>query len=134
MEDGTGGYNDGSGLKGYMDELRIWNRTVTNDEIVALYDQTNTAISKIEAASLNTMVYPNPANGVVNIKFNSKSTEEANIQVFSNTGALLKEITHSSIAGQNLASFNVRGWNQGIYFVRVISDSTSETVRLVVAK
>ncbi|MEZ5107306.1 MAG: LamG-like jellyroll fold domain-containing protein [Draconibacterium sp.] len=134
MEDGTGTYNNGRGMKGYIDEVRIWNRTVTNDEIVALYSETNTAVSKIEAASLNTILYPNPANGIVNVKFNSKSAKEANIQVFSNTGSLLKEINHPSIAGQNIASFNVRGWNKGIYLVRVVSDSESDTVRLIVAE
>ncbi len=134
MEDGTGTYNNGTGMKGYIDEVRIWNRVVTDDEIKALYDQTNTAITEIEEASLNTTLYPNPSNGAVNIRFNAKNAGVAQVQVFNSTGAMITGFTHSTIAGQNLATFNVNGWNQGFYFVRVISDSTSETVRLVVAR
>jgi hypothetical protein len=131
MEDGTGNYN-GDGLAGYMDEVRIWNRTVSNEEIVALYDQTNTAVTDIAAASPEMLVYPNPANGTVNLLFNAKKAGMANIQLFNSTGMLVKGFTHSSVSGQNTVTFSVKDWRPGMYLVRVISDSAPETVRLVV--
>jgi hypothetical protein len=138
MEDGTGKYNSTEiengteGLSGYIDEFRIWNRTVTNEEIVALYDQTNTAVTEITDASTGMLVYPNPANGTVNLLFNAKKAGMANIQLFNSTGMLVKEFTHSSINGQNTVRFSVKDWRPGMYLVRVISDSAPETVRLVV--
>jgi hypothetical protein len=131
MEDGTGSYN-GDGLAGYMDEVRVWNRTVTNEEIVALYDETNTAVTDIAASSAEMLVYPNPANGTVNLLFNAKKAGMASVQLFNSTGMLVKEFTHSSVNGQNTVTFSVKDWRPGMYFVRVISDSAPETIRLVV--
>jgi hypothetical protein len=56
----------------------------------------------------------------------------ANIQLFNSTGMLVKELTHSSINGQNTVTFSVKDWRPEMYLVRVISDSAPETVRLVV--
>lgn len=131
-QDGTGTY--GEDMPIYFDEIRIWTRPITDTEVKALYEQTNTAVTEIKTATLNTTLYPNPSNGAVNIRFNAKNAGVAQVQVFNSTGAMISGFTHSTIAGQNLATFNVNGWKQGFYFVRVISDSTSETVRLVVAR
>jgi hypothetical protein len=131
-QDGTGTY--GPDMPVYFDEIRIWNRIVTNEEIVALYNETSTAISEIKDGSLNTTLYPNPANSQVNIKFSAKKEGIAEVQVFNSTGTMIKGFSHSTINGQNLASFNVNGWNHGIYFVRITTNAVSETVRLVVSK
>jgi len=56
----------------------------------------------------------------------------ASVQLFNSTGMLVKEFTHSSVNGQNTVTFSVKDWRPGMYFVRVISDSAPETIRLVV--
>ena len=68
------------------------------------------------------------------MNFSTKKQGEARIMIYNNIGSLVKEFTHSTSTGQNIASFNVRGWNQGVYLVRVVSDSESDTVRLIVAE
>ena len=42
-EDGSGVYNTGSGLDGYMDELKIMNRALTSGEVANLFLATNTS-------------------------------------------------------------------------------------------
>ena len=133
MEDGTGTYNEDSDMKGYIDEIKIWNRTITEDDLT---DYTAIVSSVIEQTELSfeTTLYPNPSSGVVNVNFAIKKEGDVRIQVYSNTGILVNETTYSAVTGQNETSFNVSGWSPGIYMVRLISESASEAVRLVVAK
>jgi len=137
MEDGTGHYNSGSGLKGYIDELRVWDRALTNDEVSELYEDTKgtpTGVAEIETSSLNSIVYPNPAKGEINIKFSSKNSGNAKIRIYNAVGTLVKELNESTVSGKNLTTMNVSGWAPGIYFVRIASENNSETVRFVVSK
>jgi hypothetical protein len=133
MEDGTGTYNEGAGLKGYIDELRVWNRAITDEDVQAIYSPITHSID-IPSTSLNTLVYPNPSSGKVNLKFSSKKEGNAQVLIFSNTGVLVKGISHPVINGLNEVDFNVSGWSTGIYLVRVISGADSESIRLVVTK
>jgi len=133
MEDGTGKYNKGSGLKGYIDDLRIWKRTITDAEVQAMYSPV-TSVRDIQASTSNTMVYPNPSNGKVNINFTMNQKADARILVYNMNGAAVKGFAVSAIPGKNQASFNVNGWVPGIYLVRVLAGSTSETVRLMVTQ
>jgi len=135
MEDGTGKYNQGSGLKGYIDDVRIWKRTITDKEVKALYTPvTTTAARTIDLNSSKTVIYPNPANGKVNISFNVNQKAETRIMIYNLNGAVVKGFTYPSSVGQNQTSFNVNGWAPGIYLVRLLTGSTSETTRLVVTK
>ena len=131
-QDGTGTYAEDMPV--YFDEIRIWNRTLATAEVMSIYDATKvvTGISKLETALPNTSVFPNPANGVVNLKFNMNDSGNAHIFIYNNTGALVKGSTQSAVAGQNVTTFDVKGWVPGIYYVRVVSVSGSESVRLVV--
>ncbi|RIH66901.1 T9SS C-terminal target domain-containing protein [Mariniphaga sediminis] len=133
MEDGTGTYNEGAGLKGYIDELRVWNRVITDTDIQQIYSPI-TSIYQRPSVSLSSVVYPNPANSEVNLKFNSKKSGTAQISIYNSAGMLQKGFSYSTVSGQNIATFDVRGWRTGIYLVRVASESNSETVRLVVTE
>jgi endonuclease/exonuclease/phosphatase family metal-dependent hydrolase len=129
-------YND---ISAFLDEFRIWRRPVNAQEVESLFKN---GLAKIvddvsiqpqyRSKSCDVIVYPNPATGTVNLLFNAKKAGMANIQLFNSTGMLVKELTHSSINGQNTVTFSVKDWRPEMYLVRVISDSAPETVRLVV--
>uniref|UniRef100_UPI003216F74E LamG-like jellyroll fold domain-containing protein n=1 Tax=uncultured Draconibacterium sp. TaxID=1573823 RepID=UPI003216F74E len=133
MEDGTGSYNEGKGLKGYIDELRVWNRVITDADVQEIYTPI-TSVHQRQTATLNSVIYPNPANGLVNVRFTSHKADEARIHIYNNAGILVKDIVHSTVSGPNIATFDVRGWRNGIYLVRVVSDNNCESVRFVVTK
>jgi len=132
MEDGTGTYNKGSALKGYIDEVRVWRRTITKKDIDAYSLVTKAA--EPAGLSLGTTVYPNPSNGVVNVSFNLRKQEQAHIRVYSSLGTLVNEISQTAVIGQNKVNFNVKGWTPGIYLMKVLSESTSDAVRFLVTE
>ncbi|MDD2382179.1 MAG: endonuclease/exonuclease/phosphatase family protein [Mariniphaga sp.] len=126
-------------ISAFLDEFRIWRRPVNAQEVESLFKNGLAKIvddasrqPKYTSKSCDVIVYPNPATGTVNLLFNAKKAGMANIQLFNSTGMLVKELTHSSINGQNTVTFSVKDWRPGMYLVRVISDSAPETVRLVV--
>jgi len=132
MQDGTGKYY--MDIPAYLDELRIWNRTLTDKEVSRIYGYSlKTAISEEPSLSpAGFALYPNPSNSEVNIAFNSEAFGETSILVYNNTGVLIKGISADSMPGPNKTSFNVGGWVPGIYLVRVVSGSLTESARLVV--
>jgi len=134
MQDGTNQY--GEDAPAYMSDLRIWDRTISATEVKTLYDETNIdlGVPTVKPSSLNTSVYPNPTNGLAHLTFNMKSSSNARILIYNNIGILVKDIRYTGTVGQNEATFDVSGWLSGIYFVKVVSESNSEVVRLVVAK
>jgi len=134
MQDPTGKFF--MDIPAYLDELRIWNRTLTSGEVASLYNYSlKTAISeKPSPASTGITVYPNPSNSTVNVAFNAEVSGETDILVYSNMGSLVKEVSVTTRTGMNKAVFDVKGLIPGIYLVRIITGSSSATTRLVVAK
>jgi len=125
-------------ISAYLDEFRIWRRPVSAQEVESLFRNrlaktVNVSVQpQYTSESSDVIVYPNPANATVNLLFNAKKAGMASVQLFNSTGMLVKELTHSSINGQNTVTFSVKDWRPGIYFVRVNSGFVPETLRLVV--
>jgi hypothetical protein len=133
MEDGTGTYN-GAGLAGYIDEVRVWNRTVTDEEVKEFYSKVFNSVDKIQKESLGTRLYPNPTRGTVSLEFSADKNGMAEIQIINNQGALINEFSTPVIPGRNKTDLSVYDWNTGVYLIRVIAESKTETHRLIVTK
>ncbi|NNT72526.1 T9SS type A sorting domain-containing protein [Flavobacterium sp. IMCC34852] len=69
-------------------------------------------------------IYPNPSNGIVNIKgdFNIKS-----IQLFDVQGRILQ----TNIVNENNTTIDIAAQNVGVYFIRVVSDKGIKVEKLV---
>ncbi len=59
-------------LNGCMDDIGIWNRALTAQEISNVYSETITLVNPIEASSLE--LFPNMANDVIHIDANASLT------------------------------------------------------------
>ena len=62
-------------------------------------------------------VFPNPASDLINIQFNSETTSQTIVSVYSLLGQKIKEITLP--VGTELSSINIRDLKDGMYFVQV---------------
>jgi len=133
MQDGTGKYY--MDIPADLDEFRIWNRTLTSAEVEYYYSSNLKTAAPTETTLPQNSIslYPNPANGAVNVAFNAEGFGETSIMVYNNTGVLVKRLSAASMPGENKTSFSIGGWVPGIYLVRVVSGAGSETARLVVS-
>jgi hypothetical protein len=100
---------------------------------------TNTAINTIETitgikSSFNTNdewnVYPNPSTGVLYIVNSSSIKEESQIQVINSIGQTVLEETITN----NYKNIDLSKLNNGVYFVKIVSDKQSVIKRVVLSK
>ena len=109
-------------FQGKIDDIGIWNRPLTQEEITDLYESevlsTNTNIYKS-----NINIYPNPANDHIAIDFgNPDNVEGLNIKIINILG---QEVLSQPM---NTDKINVSELSKGIYIVK-ISDGMSQIDR-----
>lgn len=120
-EPGAIGVNDIFGynpfyFKGYMDEIRYWNRALSNLEVSELCSNTANIVN-FESPNLNLILTPNPAYETITIdqEFASENPEYV---IFNSLGQNIKK---GKIDSQK--SINVDELSRGIYFINIIDDS-----------
>ncbi len=131
MQDGTGTYSPDTSA--YIDELRIWNRVIFADEVKELYQSTYVGVSKRSVPGQNILVFPNPAKDIINLQFNAVTQSNTHILIYNNIGMLIRDVTRQSVTGRNEVAIDVRGWQPGIYLIKVVSGNNSQVVRFIVA-
>jgi hypothetical protein len=106
-------------FNGKIDDIGIWNRALTQEEITALYTGVLSSESFIKTNNL--MFYPNPANDFVEFK-NSEIVEK--ISIYNTLGQLVQENKPYSIEGV----ISIEHLAQGSYFVKVNNQITCYTL------
>ena len=104
---------------GKIDDIKIYDRTLTDCDIDSLYNMPNPLITgKNETENVSTMfIYPNPTTGKINLN----TTEVVDIRIYNNTGQVVKSIQNSS--GQ----IDVSDLNNGIYFLQMKNQNSTKT-------
>ncbi len=77
-------------------------------------------------------LYPNPTNSNFDIKFNKKPSERIHVKVLDISGK--KIFTKTFDENQNKYSINTENWFSGIYIIRVTSNNTEVTSKIVISK
>ncbi|HTB05610.1 MAG TPA: T9SS type A sorting domain-containing protein [Bacteroidia bacterium] len=75
-------------------------------------------------------VYPNPADKVLNIKFNVIKAGSADISIMDMTGRLISE-TQNSVNPGSTVPLNIATMPTGIYFVKITTSTSSQVVKFV---
>ena len=106
-------------FNGKLDDIGIWNRALTQEEITTLYESevlsTNTATYES-----NINIYPNPANDQITIDFgNLDNVEDWNIKIINILG---QEVLSQPM---NTDKINVSELSKGVYIIR-ISDGVNQ--------
>ena len=76
---------------------------------------------------------PNPTHDKSLVLFQTEQAENASLQLFNSSGALISELFNGN-TGKELHSIQVdcSSLNKGVYYYRLLSEGKSETIRLVV--
>ncbi len=77
-------------------------------------------------------VFPNPANGLVNLEFNSKSGGEYNVKLVNVYGQVVRSKNASAVTGENTYQLPLQGIPNGIYTVTIRNGDGVYTTKLVV--
>ena len=125
----------GAGVKGIIDDIRCYNRGLTESEVTALHNEnicfktvsvTDTLrISSV--AGINSLpesfgsikVYPNPAHDILNINI-SKSSTDYSIKIVDNMG---KTVYTSAMTSNNLQINLSQFTAKGLYLIQILDNS-----------
>ena len=121
---GVGAYNNG-----VLDDIGLWDRALTQQEITDLYNANNLGFDHLITVDLE--IYPNPSNDFIKIDAGNLSTTKSySIKIENNAG---QPVFQSTI---NQAQFYVdlSTWSgNGLYFVHLIdAQGNTVTVRKIV--
>jgi|GEM_PF-5306847 len=104
----------------------------TTKRVINPYNVGN--VNNSEASRVSTLessVYPNPANDIVNIHIGTNDIgNEVEVDIFSPTGQLVWTKRSHEVKGT--ITLSVNDYPQGVYFVRVVSQAHTKMHRLVI--
>ncbi len=76
-------------LQGDIDDIRIYKRALTQQEVDTLYNNYVVGINDSKDNPFNVIVYPNPCKGHLEIRCESYQPDELISEVFDNTGRMI---------------------------------------------
>lgn len=112
------GNNNSTNTTGSIDELKIYDGTLTDSQINDIYNQGIITSTVASTANQGIKLYPNPSNGTVRIE----STQSGSFRILSSTGL---EIQKGEIENSSL----VRDLEAGLYFVQIY-DANQELITI----
>lgn len=126
--------------KGRIDELRLYNRALSSNEIKILAEESicyevgcGEVISSIETPKKPHVfnIYPNPNDGIFNIEINDPRIVASKILVFNVNGQL---VWKGDLQGSSKYRINLSHFSTGVYFLRLESEETVLTQKIVITK
>lgn len=117
-------------FKGVLDDICIYNRTLTDTEISQVYYQNFVSVNEPAIKKDEITISPNPTNKSESVKISNLSSEELTIKIYDITGKLLlnKHIQNAS----NNFNLDIQNLLTGIYFVKIIQKNSIKTAKLLV--
>ena len=112
----------GNYFKGRFDDIRIYDKALTAEEIATLHTNELTPSSIAINPVQTVQVYPNPTNGVINIR----NAENSQVSVYDISGRLVLSYENKTSFG----TINLSKFNSGIYFVNIYKDNTTITRKI----
>jgi Secretion system C-terminal sorting domain len=97
-------------------------------------DGTQQTINGSTEETLNSVnIYPNPANSMVNLEFNSTQEGQTQIRFIDQMGRVAQTYYQTTTTGTNQMNLDIQSIPAGVYFVQMISNEQTITKRLVIS-
>ena len=119
-----GASSSGENLSGNLDDIGIWNRVLTQQEITSLYTSSTVGVNEVSQSNLFS-VYPNPANSQINVKADAKLLGSI-YTVYDNTGKL---VLTGKIISEN-TTIELGNLSGGIYLFSV-GENLKQTFKVI---
>lgn len=105
------------------------------DEALLECNAINTSVDEIGNNSFNINLFPNPAKNIVTVSFEMMESSEVTIDVLNMLGEIVLTISNSlQVEGSNEFQLNSNLLNDGLYFLRIQSQTRSQVVKFSVAQ
>jgi hypothetical protein len=112
-----------SGIHGYIDDLKIYNYALSQQEITNLFNNNTLTSQNFNQNNLEVSLYPNPAKDVLNIEM---TNEVKSVEIYNFQGQKVLESNQKQINVSNLSS--------GMYMIKVQDNENSVATKKVILK
>jgi hypothetical protein len=117
----------------FMDDFRLYNRALQAEEIVALFNETNSltvGLNHEKAKVSAPVIFPNPCHGKMYIR-DVNWSEGTEMTIFDLKGTIVKKQSFTTgISGQVL-EVDLNGLENGVYFVETTVSGVSQRTKLI---
>ena len=132
-------------FSGIIDDVAIWNRTLTTEEIEYLYNNgdgnpvmeagTNGVADVAQSKSVSLKNYPNPFNSITTFSFKLQENSHAKLKVYNSLGQeVVVLLDGMRSAGTHKVQFDGSGLTDGIYFAELQTGSYSKGIMILLIK
>lgn len=133
-------FNDTAGnsptgfFKGYIDDIRIFKRTLSVQEIEDIYDEIITGAAPAGTSHNSFQLTANPGNHSIRVSYHSESESKVGIMLYDMTGRLLCLEYDYKAAGMFRREVPLPNLAEGIYVVQLISGKDICTGKIKIGK
>ena len=140
---GRGGYNGDDSWLGDIEEVNIYDRALTDDEVLFLFEKGPTegggsAVEETAARPADFRLlqnYPNPFNPNTSISFDLPAQSEVRIAVYDVLGKELTRLVDGVMpAGRHTVQFDGKDLSSGLYLCRMDTKDQSYITRMMLLK
>ncbi|MDR3328161.1 MAG: M4 family metallopeptidase [Prevotellaceae bacterium] len=105
---------------------------LTSAGFTAHYTSSTSALKDVENNDKIT-VFPNPTKGIVNVQF-SANQQNIKFELYDMVGKLIRQFSEQNITENGVKQLNIDGIPNGIYDLRVISDTSRTNHKLIISR
>lgn len=121
---GNNSVDGGQYFPGALDEIKIYNKALTGDEILSLYETGTTSVHERftnEIKSVINNVYPNPASEMIYIDHSLKGNQPLTIRVLDIQGRQVDAFRYDANAiPHDVIGLDVGLYREGVYFLNFV--------------
>jgi len=126
-------------LNGNLVTLNIYPEQHPEKGKIISFEAFTSPLTEIKNEIINEFIlkkaYPNPFNPKINFEFDLSSIQYVSFQIFNLKGELVENIIQKHLdRGSHSLSWNAKDQSSGIYFVKIISESFSQTEKIFYIK
>ncbi|WP_235296369.1 LamG-like jellyroll fold domain-containing protein [Portibacter marinus] len=116
---GNNPIDGGQFFLGGLDEVKIYNRALTPEEVTKLYDNNTVGVyDEIVIQKYVDKVFPNPAVDVLTITHGLPDKHDVTLNIYDGQGRQVgKQVVKRSIIAQGSLEVNVRNLKSGVYYM-----------------
>jgi hypothetical protein len=121
-------------FNGLLDEVRIYNIALSDEQIKAVYNGLDTSASEQDALADGSFVlrqnYPNPFNPETTISYALPASEVVTLKIYDLLGKEIRTLVHEQqTAGLHTVCFNADGLASGVYFYKLQAGDIFQQVK-----
>ena len=121
-------------FNGLLDEVRIYNIALSNEQIRAIYNNLDSAVNEQNNLSIKSFElsqnYPNPFNPETRISYALPTSKVVTLKIYDLLGKEIRTLVHEKqTAGLHTVVFNADGLASGVYFYKLRAGDKFQQVK-----